>query len=327
MTRPVVYLSQSMHPDVVTMLAETFAVRAGPYFGEASPEAIEIAVADATALVVRSMPVDAALLAKAPRLRVVVKSGAGTDVIDLAACSARGILVANAAGANSFAVAQHAVALMLAVQRDMMRLDRMVREGRYRERERVGFLLGDLWQATVGLVGFGSIARHVARMVRDGFGAHVLAYSPSLTHKDAAAAGIERVDGLDALLVRADILSLHLPLTPATQGLIGAAQLARMKPSACLINTARGGIIDEAALLAALDAGRLAGAGLDVFAREPPCQDDPLLHCDRVILSPHVGGGGDAALRATGIATVRALLAALSGGTPEHLVNRVALER
>lgn len=320
MTKPVVFLSQPIHPAGIERLKQSCEVIEGIYYPTASDAEIEAALARADAVVIRSMPIGADRQDKAPRLRVISKHGAGVDMIDICAATERGIVVANSGDANAFAVAQHAVALMLATHRRVVFIDRMIREGGYLQREKVGMRLGDLWETTVGLVGLGNIGRHAAEMV-SGFRARVIGFDPGVRAEDMAAFGVEKVEDLDELLRRSDTVSLHLPLTPKTRHLIGAAELAAMKPTAVLVNTSRGGIIDEAALIAALDAGEIAGAGLDVLEQEPPAADDPLFAHEKVILSPHVAGGSEVALQKTALAAADAVLAVLAGDRPEHWLN------
>jgi D-3-phosphoglycerate dehydrogenase / 2-oxoglutarate reductase len=325
MTRPVVFLSQPMHPAGIERLRARCELIEGIHHPVADDAAIAQALRHADAVMIRSMPLGADRIALAPRLRVIAKHGAGLDSIDIPAATARGIVVANSGDANAFAVAQHAVALMLAVRRDIRNVDRLVRAGGYQRRETMTDAVGDLWQATVGIVGLGHIGRHVAQMVGRGFDARLLGFDPMVSAEQAAQFGVEKVDALPDLLARADIVSLHLPLNAHTRDLIGEAELRMMKRSACLVNTARGGVIDEAALVRALEQGLIHGAGLDVFEEEPPAADHPLFASDRVILSPHIGGRSEASRVATSNATADAILAVLGGGEPAHFVNRAAL--
>ncbi len=246
-------------------------------------------VAGADALIVRNRSrVDRELLAAAPRLRAVGRLGVGLDNIDTAACEAAGIAVFPATGANSLAVAEYVVATAMVLLRGAYLSGNEVAAGRWprarmsQGRETAG--------KTIGLVGFGGIGRMTAKLAQ-GLGMRVLAHDPALA-PDARAwsdSGVGRRE-LDALLAEADVVSLHVPLVDSTRGLIDAARLARMKPEAVLINTARGGVVDEAALAAALQAGRLGGAALDVFESEPLRADSPLAGAPNLILTPHIGG-------------------------------------
>jgi phosphoglycerate dehydrogenase-like enzyme len=228
-------------------------------------------------------PATAAVIEAAPKLRLIQKIGVGLNTIDLAAARARGIIVANMPGTNTRAVAETVLLLMLAALRQLPTIDSACRAGRGWPvgdglQERAGELHGRL----VGLVGGGMVPRALVPMLR-GFGAEIAYWSPH----DHPELGIARRELTDLLSI-SDIVSLHLPLVPETERLIDRTALARMKPGAVLVNTARGGLVDEPALIEALHAGHLRGAGLDVFAREPLPADDPLLALDNIVLMPHV---------------------------------------
>jgi phosphoglycerate dehydrogenase-like enzyme len=241
------------------------------------------AIQDAEVLLHVLEPVTAAMIASAPRLRLVQKIGVGVNTIDLAAAHARGVAVANMPGTNSQAVAEHTLLLMLAALRRLAVLDRETRAGRgWRVGDDTFDAIGELAGRNVGLVGFGEVGRRLEPVLR-ALGACV-AYTARAPKTGTDAEFLP----LSSLLERSDVVSLHLPLTEATRGLIDAAALARMKPGAILVNTARGALVDEAALLAALRAGMLGGAALDTFAREPAGADDPLFALDSVVVTPHV---------------------------------------
>lgn len=230
-----------------------------------------------------------ALLERAPRVRVVHKWGIGLDAIDLDALRRRGIVLAITAGGNAGPVAELAIALMLAVYRRIPWADRAVRAGHWPTPE----MRETCWQIagkTVGLVGFGAIGRMVARRLA-GFDARIVYHDPVRAEPEAESRLAATWRPLPELLAESDIVSLHLPLVPSTRGLIDAEAIARMKPGAVLVNTARGGIVDEAALERALRDGHLRGAGLDAFAVEPPPADHPLLALPDVVVTPHAGGG------------------------------------
>ena len=250
-------------------------------------------LADCDGLIVGVDPVDAAVLAAAPRLRAIAKYGVGLDNIDLAACEARGIKVSRTVGANSEAVADYALALMLGVARKVALIDR-----RCRERDWSKITGIDLYGKTVGIIGLGAIGKRVARRCGAGFGMKVLAHDPFWDEAYAKAHGITRA-APDEIFAECDVISLHLPLTPETENFIGAAELAKMKPDAILINTARGGLIDENALLDALEAGRLCGAGIDAFSSEPP-KDPRWFTLDNVVLGSHCAASTAGASRNMG---------------------------
>ncbi|HEX2252365.1 MAG TPA: phosphoglycerate dehydrogenase [Thermoanaerobaculia bacterium] len=273
-------------------------------------------LAPCEALLVRSRTrVDAELLAAGPRLRVVGRAGTGTDNIDLAAASRRGILVINAPGANTVSAVEHTFALLLALARQVPAADASLRAGEWK---RSRFLGTELRGKTLGILGLGRIGREVAERAR-AFRMVVVAHDPHLIAGTAARVGVELL-ALDELLARADVVTLHLPLTPQTHHLLDADRLAGMKRGALLINCARGGLIDEAALLAALDAGHLGGAGLDVFATEPPA-DLALAAHPRVVATPHLGAQTREAQERASSEVAAMVLRALAGALDVPAVN------
>lgn len=220
-------------------------------------------------------------LRRGPRLRLVHKLGAGVNTIDVETATDLGIAVANMPGANAPSVAEGAVLLMLAALRRLPALDGLTRQGRgWPTDPSLGEAVRDIGSCTVGLVGYGNIAKRVERIV--------LAMGATVLHTNTADDGTDGWRPLPDLLAESDIVSLHLPLTPATDKLINQTALDAMKPHAVLVNTSRGGVVDEAALVDALRDGRLAAAGLDVFAEEPVDPDNPLLRLDNVVVTPHV---------------------------------------
>ena len=267
---------------------------------------------DADGLMVRLTPLTAADFGRAKRLRAVCKQGVGVESVDLDAARARGVLVCNTPGVNSEAVAELALTLGLAVRRRVGEMDRAIRAGGTVRRE--DFLGGESWGTSVGIVGMGNIGTRVARKWRGAFEAQILAHDPFAPADRWGDIPHERVATLHDLLPRVDLLTLHLPLTPESRGLIGARELALMRPGAILVNTARGGIVDEAALLDALRRGHLGGAGLDVFAAEPPTADNPLVSLPNVLSTPHAAGGTRDTQRNSALAVARQLIDVLNGG-------------
>lgn len=252
------------------------------------PERLHDVLETAEALIVRNQTrVDAALLAAAPRLRVIGRLGVGLDNIDLPSARERGITVTAGRNANAIAVAEYVLAAMLHSARNLPAADASVRAGQW---DRTSFGGHELWGKTLGLIGAGEIGRRVARRAR-AFGMGVVAYDPLVGPYDDAPAeqGIALLPLAD-VLARADFVSLHVPLLPATRHLVNVATLSSMRPGAVLINTSRGAIVDEAALLQALDSGRPAFAVLDVREQEPPPPDDPLRQHPAVLLTPHIAG-------------------------------------
>jgi len=265
----------------------------------------------------RPLWVSAELLRECPGLLCVSSSGAGYDTIDVAACTAAGVPVVNQAGMNGDSVAELTFALLLAVQRRVVESHHQLRTGQGYTRES---LMGHEIRGTcIGLVGIGEIGTRVARIAQ-GFGMRVCAYDPLLDPATIRARGAEPVT-LDALLAQSDVVSLHCPLDAGTRGMIGAREYAAMKPGAVFLSTARGGIHDEAALEAALAAGHLAGAGLDVWLQEPPGNDAPLLQRPNVVGTFHTAGVTHEARRNVAQGSAEQLLMMLRGERPPRLVN------
>lgn len=228
------------------------------------------------------------LLERCPELLVLSVHGAGYDIVDVDACTEAGVLVVNQAGGNKEPVAEHALGMMLCLSKRIREADQALR--RDRNWHRNDFMGHDLRGQTLGIVGLGNIGTRLAQLCRTLFEMRVIAYDPYISDADFAERGAERATRLDDLMRQADFVSINCPRNDETRGMIGADEYAAMKPTAYLINTARGGIHDEAALVAALRNGELAGAGLDVWDKEPPPLDHPLLQMDNVIGSPHTAG-------------------------------------
>jgi D-3-phosphoglycerate dehydrogenase len=274
---------------------------------------------DADGVMVRMTRIGADDIARAKKLRVIAKQGVGVDTIDVAAAKARGITVCRTPGVNKEAVAELALALALSVTRRVTEFDRMIRSGGAVERS--DFLGLESWQKTVGVVGMGNIGTLVARKWRGAFDAKIVAYDPYVPAGTWPDIPHRRANSLAELLPQADVLSLHLPLTGESKGMIDAAALALMKPTAIVINTSRGGIVDERALYDAIVAGRLFGAGLDVFELEPPTADHPLMRLPTVAATPHAGGGTYETQARSSLMTAEQLFEALAG---RELLDRVA---
>jgi D-3-phosphoglycerate dehydrogenase len=316
MALPRVLIPHPIHADGLARLAGRFTVDAPARFDEAGKRA---AFADADAVIVRNLGIDAALMDASPRLRVIAKHGAGVDNIDIAAATARGIVVASVPGGNADAVAEAAVAMMLAAIRQVPKVHGLVASGDYAARWSLQYeqLLG----RTLGLLGIGSIGARVARICAAGFRMKVLAYDPGLSAEAVRERGGEKVDDLRDLLRRSDVVSLHLPYLPATHHVIGAPELAAMKPTAVLVNAARGPLVDEAALADALNGGRIAGAALDVFEAEPPPPGAPILTARNIVLSPHTAGNTVDAARILACRSADIVLAVFAGEKPAGFLN------
>jgi len=322
--RPRVFVSHGMRAfreggDVLAPLRERTRCEVWAGSGSPQPEQLRASVRDCEGLLcLLTDRIDAELIEASPRLRVISSCSVGVDHVDLAAASARGIRVGNTPGVLTETTAELAFALMLAASRRVAECDRFVRAGLWTPERRWQpdmFLGRDLFGATLGVVGLGPIGRAVAARAR-AFGMHVLGCSRS-RREDV---DIEQVE-LAELLVRADVVSLHVALTPQTQGLLDARALARMKRGAILVNTARGGLVDEEALVAALTSGAIAAAALDVFAGEPLAATSPLMRLDNVVLTPHVGSATTRTRRRMAELAVENLLAGLAGQPLPHCAN------
>jgi glyoxylate reductase len=263
--------------------------------------------------------VDAELLDRAPRLRVVSQMAVGYDNIDVAACTARGIRVGNTPGVLAETTADLAFALLMAAARRIPESERFLRAGQWQTWSPMELTGPDIHHATLGIVGLGRIGYEMARRAR-GFDMRVLYTNRTPNEAAERDFGAVRVD-LGTLLAESDFVSLHTPLTPETRRLIGAAELARMKPSAVLVNTARGPVVDQRALYEALRDRRIAAAGIDVFETEPLPMDDPLLTLDNAVLVPHIGSASIATRTKMAVLAARNLVAGLRGDPLPHTVN------
>ncbi|MBI3042224.1 MAG: hydroxyacid dehydrogenase [Betaproteobacteria bacterium] len=306
--------------DLVKSRADVDAVAFAP--AAPAPEFRKL-LGDADGVALTSTPLRAADVEAAPRLRAVGRIGVGYDAVDVEALNRRGIPLMTCGTDNSPTVAEYAMFMMLALCKRGAAMDAIPRQGRWSQR--YDDLTTELLGKTLLIVGFGRIGTRIARRCL-AMEMKVEVYDPYVPAATVRAAGCEPVADLDAALPRADYVTIHCPKTPETTNLFDAARLARMKPSARLINTARGGLVDEAALYAALAAGKLAGAGVDVFAPEPPLTDNPLFTLPNVIVCPHMAGNSRESLDRKSLTVVRNLLSVLDGKpNTEYVVNPEAL--
>ncbi|MCZ6463499.1 MAG: D-glycerate dehydrogenase [Proteobacteria bacterium] len=317
--RPRVFVTRSLPGDGLSRLAAATRCRIWPGSAPPTPEALAREAGDCEGLLcLLTDRIDEALLAVAPRLRVISSCSVGVDHIDLEAATARGIPIGFTPGVLVETTADLAFALLLAAARRVVEGDRFVRGGQWTPDRRwePDLLLGrDLHGATLGLVGLGTIGRAVARRA-SGFGMRILGW----TRSGRAVDGVESAE-LDRVLAESDFVSVHLAYTPETRNLLDARALGLMKPGAILVNTARGGIVDESALAAALRSGALAAAGLDVFEREPLAPESPLLALDNVVLLPHIGSASITTRARMADLAVDNLLAGLAGRPLLHCAN------
>ena len=266
----------------------------------------------------RHFHVDADLLRRAPNLLIVSSNGAGYDPVDVEACTAAGVVVVNQSGGNAHSVAEHALGMLLTLSKRIIQADRALR--RDANVDRNALMGNEVGGKTIGIVGLGNVGRRIAALCRGLLGMNVLAYDPYLSATVMAERGGEKV-ALDDLLRRSDFVSISCPLTKDNRGMMGAREFALMQPHAYFITTARGFIHDEAALADALRNKRIAGAGLDVWAKEPPPPDHPLLQFDNVLASPHTAGVTREARENMARIAAEQMLDMLDGKRPPRLIN------
>jgi len=310
---PVVLIAEELSPAAVAQLESDFDVR---YADGADRSALLAALAEADAVIVRSATrIDAEALAHAPRLRVVARAGVGLDNVDVEAATRAGVMVVNAPTSNIVSAAEHAVGLLLAVARNVPQAAASLRGGQW---QRSAFTGVELQGKVAGILGLGRIGVLVAERLAS-FGMRLIAYDPYVPATRAAQLGV-RLASLDELLAEADFITVHLPKNPETVGLIGDRELHRVKPEVRIVNAARGGIVDEHALALALKEGRVAGAGIDVFAAEP-ATGHPLLDFPAVVATPHLGASTSEAQEKAGTQVARSVRLALAGEFVPDAVN------
>ena len=319
---PICVIAQPIHPIGAQILREAgVEVRQSP---EPGLDSLREVIAEADAVIVRdSLP--ATLMDAAPRLRVIANHGTGTDKIDVAHAESKGIPVVFTPDANVRSVAEHALMLMLATARQAVQADAATRKGHWRFKYEQPMF--SLCGKTLGIVGWGRTGRLLCDMAARALDMRVVVWSPSLPADGLPSSGATRVDTLHELLRTSDVVSLHRPLRGDTRHTLDKAALDQMKPGAIVINTSRGGLIDESALADALREGRIYGAGLDVFETEPLPAGSMIAGLPNVVLTPHVAGSTQEALEATARQCAEQILAVLAGRQPPHLVHPQAWER
>ncbi len=313
MPAPVVLVAEELSAAGIALLEASFEVR---YADGADRNELLAALADADAVIVRSATqVDAEAIAHGPRLRVVARAGVGLDNVDVEAATRAGVMVVNAPASNIVSAAEHAVALLLSLARNVPQAMFALRSGEWKRSAYTGVELQD---KVVGILGLGRIGVLVAERLA-AFGMTVIAYDPYVPPARPTQLGV-RMTGLDELLAEADFISVHLPKNAETAGIIGERELHIVKPEVRIVNAARGGIVDEAALARALADGRVAGAALDVYAKEP-CTDSPLFGFDNVVVTPHLGASTTEAQEKAGTQVARSVRLALGGEFVPDAVN------
>ena len=313
MTKSRVLIAEELSPATVEALGPDFEI---VHCDGANREELLPAIVDVDAILVRSATkVDAEAIAAAKRLKVIARAGVGLDNVDVKASTQAGVMVVNAPTSNIVSAAELAVGLLLASARNIVPANSALHRGEWKRSKYTGVEVAD---KTVGIVGLGRIGILVAQRLA-AFGVKLIAYDPYVQPARAAQLGVQMMS-LDELLAEADFITVHLPKTPETVGLIGEDALSKVKPTVHIINAARGGIIDEDALYKAMSEGRVAGAGLDVYASEP-CTDSPLFTLENVVATPHLGASTDEAQEKAGIAVAKSVRLALAGELVPDAVN------
>ena len=313
MAKPIVLIAEELSPATVDALGPDFDVRSVD--GTDRP-ALLAAIADASAVLIRSAThVDAEVIAAAKNLKVIARAGVGLDNVDIKSATEAGVMVVNAPTSNIISAAELTVGHILNLARHIPAAHGALADGQWKRSKYTGV---ELFEKTIGIIGLGRIGALItARM--QAFGTRVVAYDPYITSARAQQLGVTLLT-LDELLAQSDFVTIHMPKTPETTGMIGDEQFATMKPTAFIVNVARGGLIDEAALHRALTAGTIAGAALDVFVNEPPV-GSPLLALPNIVVTPHLGASTDEAQEKAGVAVAKSVLLALSGELVPDAVN------
>lgn len=319
MSKPVVLIAEELSAATLDVLGSGFEIR---HVDGADRSQFLPALAEANAVLIRSATkMDAEAVASAPNLKLIARAGVGLDNVDIPAATASNTMVVNAPTSNIVSAAEIAIALLLATARNVVPANLALKEGKW-ARSKFGGV--ELQGKTVGVVGFGKIGQLVTKRLR-AFDMEFVAYDPYVTQTPTGFEFVKLVS-LDELLAVSDFITLHLPKTKETAGLIGKEALAKVKPEVRIINAARGGVLDESALYDALVEGRVAGAGLDVYATEP-CTDSPLFSLDQVAATPHLGASTEEAQEKAGVAVAESVVAFFAGNTVPGAVNADSIAR
>jgi len=310
-------LIQPIHQSGIDVLT-----RAGLEVRQASAATMDVVakeIVSAEAAITRNAGLNRAAMEAACELRVLGNHGIGVDPVDVAYATEIGLPIIFTPYGNVQSVAEHTVSQMMAIAKRTREADRAVREGNYDYRYTRDFC--ELTGKTVGIIGFGRTGRRTAEIAKNAFSMRIIAYDPYVDRSEMTRMGVEKWDDLDAVLEAADVVSLHLQLTPETRGLLNRKRLFKMKKGAMLVNTARGALVDADALVEALDSGHLRGAAMDVFEKEPLPLDHPFIKAEKLVLSPHIAGATEECLERTAVQTAEQVIAVLDGKKPPHLVN------
>ena len=318
-----VLLPQPIRPKGMELLAKEAEVVIAPDRTEKSTAAL---IEGFDAVITRTTVIDEEIIGRSERLKVIGRHGAGLDIVGMKSATDHGVCVVNTPGANAQSVAEFAVMMMMSMARQLIPADHSQRvEGRFDQRDR--FMGMDLHGKTVGIVGLGQVGRRIAKICREGFDMEVLGFDPFVTAEELAAIGVKKMEAVDELLALSDFVSLNCPLTPEVEGLINRERIDLMKPTAFLINCARGPVIDEPSLIWALETGRIAGAAVDVFHEEPPRPENPLFKLPGLIATPHIAAFSHDSMDVMSVTVSEDVLRVLRGEMPRHLANPEVWEK
>ena len=313
MSKPVVLIAEELSPATLEALGPDFEIR---NVDGADRAALLPALAEANAVLIRSATkMDAEAIAAAPKLKVIARAGVGLDNVDIKSATNAGVMVVNAPTSNIISAAELAIAQIMGLARHIPDANSSLKAGEWKRSKFTGV---ELYEKTIGIIGLGRIGTLVAQRLA-GFGTTLIGFDPYVTQARAEQMGVELVS-IEELMKRSDFITIHIPKTPETTGMISTAQFAMAKPSLRIVNCSRGGIIDEDALFTALSSGQIAGAGLDVFVNEPP-KDSPLLTLPNILVTPHLGASTDEAQEKAGISVARSVRLALAGDLVPDAVN------
>lgn len=320
-----VLLTESIHDNGISYLQRQFEVEVAP---DPLEDTLVSHIVDKDALVVRSSIITKKVIESGKNLKVIGRHGAGLDNIDISAASDAGVLVVNTPEANCISVAEHTVAVILSLFKKLVEADRAFRQGRFCERgslpgivSKLGFNSLELENKTLGVVGMGRIGRMVAQKCIQAFGMQALGFDKYTSDDEFHSYGVRRCELLNQIFQDSDVVSIHVPLSIETKDMIGSEQLSLMKSNAYLVNTSRGGVVNESALFTALKNKRIAGAAVDVFAEEPPRQDHMFFTLDNILLTPHMAAISDGSLIRMSEDVAKGVSDVLLGKKPRHLVN------
>ena len=320
MLKKVVLAPQPLHPAAARLFQQNAEYRVA---SSPAPEVVAKEARGVHALAVRLSRVTAEVIDAAESLEVIGRNGVGLDNVDVSAATRRGVVIVYTPDSNSVSVAEHVVGVALAMSKGYLRLDRETRNGNWGARETLG---RELTGRTFGFIGLGRIGTLAARKCKGAFDAQIVAYDPYARPEVVAELDASLVGSIDDLLQRSDVVSLHVPLTPETKGLIGARELAQMQPTAYLINASRGTVVDEDALAVALKKGAIAGAALDVFGEEPLPASHPLYDVPNLLLTPHTAALTEEAMERMATTMATDVLAVLRGEKPRYVANPEVLK-